>query len=923
MWCGKDPFSLVVAGTLNPCLFSTLASFGVLLTAAAASHKSISFLRTLAPFTRSRSYLWSIPGSRTPQIVQAVSAVLLAILHFFVLIFFTNGVHPEPYLITSEVVLFLIWATLASLLILALRKDACLRYKTFAYTAAGAYIFSAYSEIQFYLHGLGQSPFQREVRLGGSLLACGAAVAFLLAELQKPPQSAFIQAEDGQGNYSLVPSSTLKFRAAGSLIPSALREALLSAHYADGTNGNDVEAGGDSNNNNTSAAAAANKRKQRNRSWVSLVGIAARYMWPTEITLQLRAAVCVVLIVALRLLNIAVPVTYKKVIDEFSNLTSLTHPQGDEQPAGPFPFSTTFYPWVFTWLVLYFLQGGGGGGGAVGLLSNIRSYLWIPIGQASFRRASLDIFTHVLAMDHHFHLHRKTGELLRIMDRGTASIQTLLGTVLFQIGPAIFDIAAAAAFLAVRLKAWIAGIVFTTLGMYIPMTIALTEWRGAFRRDLNQLDNARGARATDALLNYETVKLFGNENLEERQYAAAIDAYQKVDFKLSASMNALNVAQSAVIFTGMAAGMVVCTLGVADGSLTVGDAVLFVTLMQQLYAPLNFFGTYYRMIQAAMLDMEGVFDLLSTKPTVQDLIGAVPLENAENNEYEVEFKDIQFKYADGAPVLRGVSFKAPPGGTTALVGATGSGKSSLLRLLLRFYDPQEGCVLIGGQDIRNVTQASLRSAIAVVPQDTVLFNDTIKYNIRYGKSDATDEEVHAAAEGACIHETIMDRFPLGYDTLVGERGLRLSGGEKQRVAFARAILKNPAILVLDEATSALDSITERRIQTTLAETRRGRTVVVVAHRLSTIMDADRIIVMERGEVKEIGTHSELIEREGGVYAAMWARQAESHTGGQSTSQSRAASSVALAGMVAASTGNEVVEEESAAATPHSDPPVNS
>ncbi len=901
---------MVVAGTLNPCLFSSLATLAILATAAPASHQSIAFLRTLSKFSTSRSYLWSIPGTKLPQIIQASSALLLAILHLFVLIFFTNGVHPEPYLLTSEVLLFLIWTILATLLILALRKDACLRYTTFSYVAAGAYIFSAYSEIQFYLHGLGQSPLQREVRLGGSLLACAAAVAFLIAEVKKPAVIEDDSSAGGAGVEEQTSSSSLLFgftakfgAAAGSLYPTALREALLSADHnsagIDGANGADIEAAASGDN-----SSATNKRKQRNRSWVSLVGIAARYMWPTEITLQLRACVCVILIIALRLLNLAVPITYKKVIDEFSALTSLTHPQeAGQEPAGPFPFSTTFYPWVFTWLVLYFLQGGGGGGGAVGLLSNIRSYLWIPIGQASFRRASLDIFTHVLAMDHHFHLHRKTGELLRIMDRGTASIQTLLGTVLFQIGPAIFDIAAAAAFLAVRLKAWIAGIVFTTLGMYIPMTIALTEWRGAFRRDLNQLDNARSARATDGLLNYETVKLFGNEKLEERQYAAAIDAYQKVDFKLSASMNALNVAQSAVIFTGMAAGMVVCTAGIADGSLTVGDAVLFVTLMQQLYAPLNFFGTYYRMIQAAMLDMEGVFDLLSTQPTVRDVDNAVPLAAPENDEYEIEFKDIQFQYADGAPVLRGVSFKAPAGGTTALVGSTGSGKSSLTRLLLRFYDPQEGCVLIGGQDVRAVTQASLRSAIAVVPQDTVLFNDTIKYNISYGKPGATDEEIEIAARGACIHETIMDRFPLGYDTLVGERGLRLSGGEKQRVAFARAILKNPAILVLDEATSALDSITERRIQMTLSETRRGRTVVVVAHRLSTIMDAERIVVMERGEVKEIGTHNELIEREGGVYAAMWARQAESHQGnGASTSQSRAASSVALATMAEVAAG---------------------
>ena len=417
------------------------------------------------------------------------------------------------------------------------------------------------------------------------------------------------------------------------------------------------------------------------------------------------------------------------------------------------------------------------------------------------------------------------------------------------------------------------------------------------------MDNARGARATDALLNYETVRLFGNEELEKDQYAAAIDAYQKLDFKLSASMNALNIAQSTVIFTGMAAGMVVCTSGVADGSLTVGDAVLFVTLMQQLYAPLNFFGSYYRMIQTAMLDMEGIFELLGKEPNVKDAVDAKPLLSPENEQFQVEFESVGFTYADGAPVLRDVSFLAPGGGTTALVGATGSGKSSVLRLLLRFYDPQQGRVLISGQDVRTVTQASLRAAIGVVPQDTVLFNDTIKYNIRYGRPSATDEEVEKAAVGACIDETIRTRFPLGYDTLVGERGLRLSGGEKQRVAFARALLKNPPILVLDEATSALDSITERRIQTTLASSRQGRTVVVVAHRLSTIMDAERIIVMDKGVVAEVGTHAELLENEAGLYTQMWTRQAESGgTGnggnGIGSSSSRAASSAALTSLVA-------------------------
>ena len=449
MWCGEGPFKWMDAGTLNPCVFASCASVTVLLLAAASASQSYYYLQSLSALGN-RSYLWSLPGSKRPQIIQASAAIFLSVFHFFVLAILAGGFHPAPFLITSEVSLFLTWLSLSVFVLWAVQRDACLRLQVISWTTASIYSFSFYSELQFYFHGFGDSPMQRSVRLGASLLSTTAAIVFLVAELQKPPP----------------PSAESS---------AALREALLSPFSATSATEDDVE-----NNRNT------NKLRKRNRSWVSLVGIAAKYMWPTGFWLRVRAGICVALIVALRLLNLAVPITYKKVIDEFSKLTSLNHPDGgggggggDEPPdADPVSFGAAFFPWVFTWLVLYFLQGGGGGGGAVGLLSNFRSYLWIPIGQASFRRASLDIFGHVLSMDHHFHLHRKTGELLRIMDRGTASIQTLLGTVLFQIGPAIFDITAAAVFLALRLKAWIAAIVFTTLGAYIPMTIIITEWRG-------------------------------------------------------------------------------------------------------------------------------------------------------------------------------------------------------------------------------------------------------------------------------------------------------------------------------------------------------------------------------------------------------------------------------------------------------------
>jgi ATP-binding cassette subfamily B (MDR/TAP) protein 6 len=602
--------------------------------------------------------------------------------------------------------------------------------------------------------------------------------------------------------------------------------------------------------------------RRREKSWVLLLGAAITYVWPDSLYLRMRAVICLVLVVLIRILNLAVPFAYKKVIDSFS-LADAT---------GGISFGQLAYPWVVFYLTCSLFQGGTGGG-TVGLISNLRQYLWIPISQAAYKRLSLDIFAHVLSLDHNFHLHRKTGELLRIMDRGTVSVQTLLSTVMFQIGPAMFDIVAAALFLAIRMQLWIAVIVFISLGVYMPMTIYVTEYRGKYRRELNKMDNARSARATDALLNYETIKIFGNERLETTNYRKAIQDYQSIDFKLIASMNALNVMQSLVIFSGVASGLMICTYGVAQGTLSVGDTVLFVSMMQQLYAPLNFFGTYYRMLQTAALDMEGVFKLLETEPSIKDGEGAADFEDS-GKELDIVFRDVRFQYTDQGEALKGISFVAAGGKTTSLVGSTGSGKSTILRLLVRFYDPTSGSVSIGGQPLSAITLASLRKTISVVPQDTVLLNDTIWYNIKYGNPNATDEEVIEAAKGACLFDTIMTRFPDGFDTLVGERGLRLSGGEKQRVAFARAILRNPPVLILDEATSALDSITEDSLWQTLAQKKQNRTVVIVAHRLSTVVDSDKIIVVNHGEIAEEGTHDQLLRIPNGLYAQMWTKQSQ-------------------------------------------------
>ena len=430
-----------------------------------------------------------------------------------------------------------------------------------------------------------------------------------------------------------------------------------------------------------------------------------------------------------------------------------------------------------------------------------------------------------------------------MMDRATQSINNLLSYILFNIAPTLVDIGIAVVYFVIAFDGWFGLIVFITMVGYILFTIYITEWRTKYRRVMNEKDNATKAKAVDSLLNFETVKYYAAEEFEVNRLKTAILNYQSEEWKSLASLNVLNSGQNVIINVGLFFGATLCAYRVTQGVLTVGDFVLYCTYIIQLYAPLNFFGTYYRMIQQAFVDMENMFDLLDVEPEILDVPGAEAIDITGG---QIEFRNVYFHYVPEKPILRDVSFVVPPGQTVALVGPSGAGKSTIIRLLFRFYDIQDGEITVDGQDIRRVTQSSVRQTIGVVPQDTVLFNDIIRYNIRYGKSDASDEEVERAAQYADIHDRVIS-FPQQYNTVVGERGLKLSGGEKQRVAIARTILKAPAIVLLDEATSALDTQTERNIQTSLMRVCEGRSTIIVAHRLSTIIHADQILVLKVSE----------------------------------------------------------------------------
>ncbi len=499
----------------------------------------------------------------------------------------------------------------------------------------------------------------------------------------------------------------------------------------------------------------------------------------------------------------------------------------------------------------------------------LRDAIFAKVGQGAVRQVALALFRHLHSLSLGFHLARQTGGLTRSIERGTRAIELLLRFSLFNIVPTAVELALVFVILWRALDAAIAVVTIVTVVIYVAYTMAVTEWRIRFRREMNEADNRAHTRAIDSLLNYETVKYFGNEEHEARRLDEALRGYQHAAVRSQTSLALLNVGQALIIAAGLTGVMLLAGRGIVAGTMSVGGFVMANTYVMQLYQPLNFFGFVYREIKQALIDIERMFALLDERPAIADAPGAAPLRVAGG---EVRFEDVHFGYDPRRAILRGVSFTVPAGATVAVVGPSGAGKSTIARLLFRFYDVESGAVRIDGQDLREVSQASLRAAIGVVPQDTVLFNDTIYYNIAYGRPQASPAEVEEAARLAHIDEFIRST-PDGYQTVVGERGLKLSGGEKQRVAIARTILKGPAILIFDEATSALDSATEREIQRNLAEISRGRTTIAIAHRLSTIVDADEILVLEGGRIRERGRHAELLAR-GGRYAEMWRRQLE-------------------------------------------------
>jgi ATP-binding cassette subfamily B protein len=609
--------------------------------------------------------------------------------------------------------------------------------------------------------------------------------------------------------------------------------------------GSRAEADADATTDASQIAAA-----ERASGWRTIRKVAP-YLWPADKPwVKRRVVISLVMLAVAKLIAVGTPFLYKAAVDMLAG----------ENAVDP------------VWLL---------GMGAVGVtvaygmaraltvgFNQLRDAIFARVAQRALRQLALETFEHIHALSLRYHIQRKTGGLSRIIERGVKGVEFLLRFLLFSVGPLILELALTGIILAVVFDINYLIVLAVTIGLYIWFTFKVTEWRVKIRRQMNDQDTDANQKAIDSLLNFETVKYFGAEAREAARYDAAMEGYEAAALKTSYSLAFLNFGQSVLITAGLVIVMVMAALGVQDGSLSVGDFVMVNAYMIQITMPLNFLGTVYREIRQALVDMGEMFNLLEQPQEVRDAPGAPPLRVAGGN---VRLEGVRFGYDPARPILKGVDIDIPAGETVAVVGSSGSGKSTIGRLMFRFYDVGEGQITIDGQDLREVTQKSVHAQIGVVPQDTVLFNDSIYYNIAYGRDGATREDVEQAARAAAIHDFILS-LPEGYDTPVGERGLKLSGGEKQRVGIARTLLKDPPILVLDEATSALDTDTEMEIQAELKAMGEGRTVLTIAHRLSTIVDADRIVVLEKGEVVEEGTHEALLAA-GGRYAQLWHRQA--------------------------------------------------
>mgnify|MGYP001559282858 FL=1 len=582
------------------------------------------------------------------------------------------------------------------------------------------------------------------------------------------------------------------------------------------------------------------------RTW-AVVGIMARHLWPIgETGLRSRVVVAMVLLVLAKVTNVYVPILYKHAVDALGEPTA-------QAIAVPIAL-----------IVAY---------GAARVLAQafgeVRDAIFAPVSQRAIRNLALEVFRHLHALSLRYHLERQTGGLSRVIERGTQGMEFLIRFTTFNILPTLFEIVLVGGILWSLYDWRFTAVTLGAVTAYIVFSVVLSEWRIKFVRRMNDADTDANAKAIDSLLNYETVKYFGNETHEGRRFDVGRRRYETAAIRSSRTLSLLNIGQGAIIAVGLVAVMSMAGQGVIRGTMTLGDFVAVNAFLIQLYVPLNMLGFAYREIRNALVNMEKMFGLLDVAAEIADRPGAPSLVVTGG---EIVFDHVDFHYEAARPILHDVSFRVPAGHTVAIVGSSGAGKSTVSRILFRFYDVASGSVKIDGQDIREVQQTSLRAAIGVVPQDTVLFNDTIYYNIAYGRPDASREEVEQAARMARIHDFIT-ALPQGYEATVGERGLKLSGGEKQRVAIARTILKNPRILLFDEATSALDTRTEQEIQRSLEEVSRGRTTVVIAHRLSTVINADEIVVLDRGRIVERGRHGELLARNG-LYADMWSRQQE-------------------------------------------------